>query len=101
MTDAIYRRIENGETPLVAAYKGSKQISFAIIATTLILVAVFLPLIFIEGISGTLFKETAITLSFSIVVSSFVALTLFFGTKNGYYDSDDYTGDGCAHDVKR
>jgi len=76
MTDAIYRRIENGETPLIAAYKGSKQISFAIIATTLILIAVFLPLIFIEGISGTLFKETAITLSFSIVVSSFVALTL-------------------------
>ena len=76
MTDAIYRRIENGETPLVAAYKGSQQISFAIIATTLILIAVFLPLIFVEGISGTLFKETAITLSFSIIVSSFVALTL-------------------------
>ncbi len=76
MTDAIYRRIENGETPLVAAYKGSKQISFAIVATTLILVAVFLPLIFIGGISGTLFRETAIALSFSIVVSSFVALTL-------------------------
>ena len=76
MTDAIYRRIENGETPLVAAYKGSKQISFAIVATTLILIAVFLPLIFIEGISGTLFKETAITLSFSIIISSFVALTL-------------------------
>ena len=76
MTDAIYRRIENGESPLVAAYKGSKQISFAIIATTLILIAVFLPLIFIEGISGTLFRETAIALSFSIVISSFVALTL-------------------------
>ena len=76
MTDAIYRRIENGETPLVAAYKGSRQITFAIIATTLILIAVFLPLIFIEGISGTLFRETAIALSFSIVVSSFVALTL-------------------------
>ncbi len=76
MTDAIYRRIEGGETPLVAAYKGSKQISFAIIATTLILIAVFLPLIFIEGISGTLFRETAIALSFSIIVSSFVALTL-------------------------
>ena len=76
MTDAIYRRIENGETPLVAAHKGSKQITFAIIATTLILVAVFLPLIFIEGIAGTLFKETAIALSFAIVVSSFVALTL-------------------------
>ena len=76
MTDAIYRRIENGEDPLVAAYKGSKQITFAIIATTLILVAVFLPLIFIDGIAGTLFRETAIALSFSIVVSSFVALTL-------------------------
>ncbi len=76
MTDAIYRRIENGETPLVAAYKGSRQITFAIIATTLILIAVFLPLIFIEGIAGTLFRETAITLSFAIIVSSFVALTL-------------------------
>tara|TARA_Y100000591_G_scaffold11762_1_gene9142 strand:- start:4118 stop:7246 length:3129 start_codon:yes stop_codon:yes gene_type:complete len=76
MTDAIYRRIESGENSLIAAYKGSKQISFAIIATTLILIAVFLPLIFIEGISGTLFKETAIALSFSIIVSSFVALTL-------------------------
>ncbi len=76
MTDAIYRRIENGETPLVAAYKGSRQITFAIIATTLILIAVFLPLIFIEGIAGTLFRETAIALSFAIIVSSFVALTL-------------------------
>ncbi len=76
MTDAIYRRIESGETPLVAAYKGSRQITFAIIATTLILIAVFLPLIFIEGIAGTLFRETAITLSFAIIISSFVALTL-------------------------
>ena len=77
MTDAIYRRIEEkGETPLVAASKGAKQITFAIIATTLILIAVFLPLIFIKGIAGTLFRETAIALSFSIIVSSFVALTL-------------------------
>ncbi len=76
MTDAIYRRVENGETPLIAAFKGSKQITFAIIATTLILVSVFLPLIFIDGIAGTLFRETAIALSFSIVISSFVALTL-------------------------
>ena len=76
MTDAIYHRVENGETSLVAAMKGSKSITFAIISTTLVLVAVFLPLIFIEGISGTLFKETAISLTFAIVVSSFVALTL-------------------------
>jgi len=77
MTDAIYRRIEeNEETPLVAAILGSRQITFAIIATTLVLVAVFIPLIFIKGISGVLFRETAIILSFAIVVSSFVALTL-------------------------
>ena len=76
MTDAIYNRIENGETPLVAAVNGSKSVTFAIISTTLVLVAVFLPLIFIEGISGTLFRETAISLTFAIVVSSFVALTL-------------------------
>ena len=76
MTDAIYHRIENGETPLVAAVNGSKSVTFAIISTTLVLVAVFLPLIFIEGISGTLFRETAISLTCAIVVSSFVALTL-------------------------
>ena len=76
MTDAIYHRVENGETPLVASVNGSKSVTFAIISTTLVLVAVFLPLIFIEGISGTLFKETAISLTFAIVVSSFVALTL-------------------------
>jgi hydrophobe/amphiphile efflux-1 (HAE1) family protein len=76
MTDAIYRRVEKGENPLVAAYRGARQITFAIIATTLILIAVFLPLIFVKGLAGTLFKETAIALSFSIVISSFVALTL-------------------------
>ncbi|OUX37739.1 MAG: multidrug transporter AcrB, partial [Proteobacteria bacterium TMED261] len=76
MTDAIYHRVESGETPLVASFNGAKSITFAIISTTLVLIAVFLPLIFIEGISGTLFKETAISLTFAIVVSSFVALTL-------------------------
>ena len=76
MTDAIYNRVENGESPLVASINGSKSVTFAIISTTLVLVAVFLPLIFIEGISGTLFRETAISLTFAIVISSFVALTL-------------------------
>ena len=76
MTDAIYNRVENGETPLVASVNGAKSVTFAIISTTLVLVAVFLPLIFIEGISGTLFRETAISLTFAIVASSFVALTL-------------------------
>jgi len=76
MTDAIYNRVEKGESPLIASVNGSKSVTFAIISTTLVLVAVFLPLIFIEGISGTLFRETAISLTFAIIVSSFVALTL-------------------------
>ena len=76
MLENIVRRIEMGETPLVAAYKGAKQVSFAIIATTVVLVAVFIPLIFIKGITGVLFTQTAITLASAVVISSFVALSL-------------------------
>ncbi len=76
MLENIVRRIELGETPLVAAYKGAKQVSFAIIATTVVLVAVFVPLIFIKGITGVLFTQTAITLASAVVISSFVALSL-------------------------
>ena len=65
-----------GDSPLVAAYKGAKQVSFAIIATTVVLVAVFIPLIFIKGITGVLFTQTAITLASAVVISSFVALSL-------------------------
>ena len=76
MLENIVRRVEKGETSLVASYKGSKQVSFAIIATTLVLVAVFIPLIFIKGLSGTLYTQTAVTLSFAVIISSFVALSL-------------------------
>ena len=76
MLENIVRRIELGDTPLVAAYKGAKQVSFAIIATTVVLVAVFVPLIFIKGITGVLFTQTAITLASAVVISSFVALSL-------------------------
>ena len=76
MLENIVRRIELGETPLVAAYKGAKQVSFAIIATTVVLVAVFVPLVFIKGITGVLFTQTAITLACAVVISSFVALSL-------------------------
>ncbi|NBZ97704.1 MAG: efflux RND transporter permease subunit, partial [Proteobacteria bacterium] len=76
MLENIYRRVENGETPLIASYKGASQVSFAIIATTIVLVAVFLPLVFVKGIVGKLFTELAITLTFSIIISAFVALTL-------------------------
>ena len=76
MLENIVRRIELGDTPLVAAYRGAKQVSFAIIATTVVLVAVFVPLIFIKGITGVLFTQTAITLASAVVISSFVALSL-------------------------
>jgi hydrophobe/amphiphile efflux-1 (HAE1) family protein len=76
MLENIYRRVEGGESPLMASYKGASQVSFAIIATTVVLIAVFVPLIFVKGIVGKLFTELALTLSFSIVISAFVALTL-------------------------
>ena len=60
MLENIVRRIELGDTPLVAAYKGAKQVSFAIIAPTVVLVAVFVPLIFIKGITGVLFTLSLI-----------------------------------------
>jgi hydrophobe/amphiphile efflux-1 (HAE1) family protein len=76
MLENSVRRIELGESPLVAAYKGAKQVSFAIIATTVVLVAVFVPLVFIKGITGVLFTQTAITLASAVIISSFVALSL-------------------------
>ena len=72
----IYRRIEKGETPLLSALDGSKEIGFAVIATTLVLVAVFVPLSFIEGDVGRLFREFGITLAAAVLFSSLVALTL-------------------------
>jgi multidrug efflux pump len=72
----IYRRIEKGEKPLLSALDGSKEIGFAVIATTLVLVAVFVPLSFIEGDVGRLFREFGITLAAAVLFSSLVALTL-------------------------
>src|SRR5688500_6978743 len=63
-------------TPVQAAFAGSKEIYFAVISTTITLAAVFMPIIFMGGISGQLFKEVAIVVSGSVLVSAFVALTL-------------------------
>ncbi len=76
MLENIYRRIEEGEAPIHAAVRGARQVAFAIIATTLTLAAVFLPVAFQKGQTGRLFYEFGITLAVSVVVSSFVALTL-------------------------
>ncbi|MBW3519255.1 efflux RND transporter permease subunit [Flavobacterium sp. NKUCC04_CG] len=72
----IYKKIEEGMTPIQAAFKGSKEIYFAVMSTTITLAAVFLPIVFMGGISGQLFKEFAVVVSGSVLVSAFVALTL-------------------------
>ncbi len=72
----IYRRMEEGQKPLLAALDGSQEIGFAVVATTLVLVAVFVPLSYIEGDIGRLFREFGITLAAAVLFSSLVALTL-------------------------
>ncbi len=72
----IYSKVEQGMTPLEAARKGSDEIYFAVISTTVTLAAVFLPILFLGGITGQLFKEFAIVVSGSVLISAFVALTL-------------------------
>jgi multidrug efflux pump len=76
MLENIYRRIEEGEKPLHAAVHGAREVAFAIIATTLTLAAVFLPVAFQSGQTGRLFFEFGITLAVAVLVSAFVALTL-------------------------
>lgn len=72
----IHRRIEQGDPPLLAAVTGSRQVAFAVIATTLVLVAVFAPITFLQDNLGMIFSELAVTISAAVVFSSFLALTL-------------------------
>jgi multidrug efflux pump len=72
----IWRRVEEGEPPLLAAVEGSKEIGFAVIATTLVLVAVFLPISFIQGNVGRLFREFGVAVAAAVTISSLIALTL-------------------------
>jgi multidrug efflux pump len=76
MIENIVRYIEGGEAPMQAALKGAKQIGFTIVSLSLSLIAVFIPLLFMTGIVGRLFREFAITLSAAVAVSAFVSLTL-------------------------
>ena len=76
MLENIYRHYEEGATPTEAAFKASKEISFAIIAMTITLAAVFLPIGFLEGYIGKLFVEFAWTLASCVIISGFVAITL-------------------------
>ncbi|HEY2369750.1 MAG TPA: efflux RND transporter permease subunit, partial [Polyangiaceae bacterium] len=76
MIENIARYVEEGETPFVAALKGAKQIGFTIVSLTVSLVAVLIPLLFMGGIVGRLFREFAVTLAVSIGVSALLSLTL-------------------------
>ncbi|MFN3802432.1 efflux RND transporter permease subunit [Belliella pelovolcani] len=72
----IYSRIEKGENPDTAAEKGAEEIFFAVIATTVALAAVFLPVIFLTGTTGRLFREFGVVVAGAVIISSFVALTM-------------------------
>ena len=72
----IHRRVENKEPVLLAAYRGSRQIGFAVIATTLSLIAVFIPISMMSGNTGRLFSEFGISIAGAVLFSSLVALTL-------------------------
>ena len=76
MIENIVRYIEEGEKPLTAAFKGAKEIGFTIISLTVSLIAVFIPLLFMTGIVGRLFREFALTLAIAVVASAIISLTL-------------------------
>jgi multidrug efflux pump len=70
----IHRRMEQyGETRLVAAFRGTRQVGFAVVATTVVLVAVFVPIAFLQGDVGRLFSEFALTMAAAVIFSTFVA----------------------------
>lgn len=72
----IQRRVEAGEPPLLASYNGARQVGFAVIATTAVLIAVFVPVVFMEGNMGVLFYELAITVGGAVIFSTILALSL-------------------------
>jgi multidrug efflux pump len=76
VTENIYKKIEGGMNPIEAAIKGSNEILFAVLSTSITLAAVFLPVIFMEGFVGKLFQEFGIVLASAVLISAFVSLTL-------------------------
>ena len=76
VVENIYTKIEHGMSPLDAGYKGSSEIYFAIIATTISLVAVFFPIVFLQGVTGRLFREFSLVIVGAVTISAFVALSL-------------------------
>jgi multidrug efflux pump len=83
MMENIYVKVESGMRPLEAGLQGAKEMFFAVVSTTVTLVTVFLPIVFLEGTTGRLFREFSIVISGAVLISSFVALTFtpMFSTK--------------------
>lgn len=107
MTENIYIRIERGMDPFEAGIEGAKEIFFAVISTTITLVAVFLPIVFMEGTSGRLFREFSFVVAGSVLISAFAALTFtpMLATKllvrqekhNWFYRKTEPFFDGLNH----
>ena len=76
MIENIVRHIEEGESPFDAALRGAREIGFTVISLTVSLIAVFIPLLFMTGLVGRMFREFALTLTIAVVVSAIVSLTL-------------------------
>jgi len=76
VVEVIYSKIERGKDPMEAGVEGTREIFFAVLATTVALVSVFMPILFLSGLVGRLFREFGVTLAGAVVISSFVALTL-------------------------
>ncbi|MCC5918666.1 MAG: efflux RND transporter permease subunit [Cryomorphaceae bacterium] len=76
MMENIYTKIERGEKPKAAGHEGSREIYFAIISTTITLICVFMPIIFLQGLTGRLFREFGVVVSGAVIISTFVSLSL-------------------------
>ena len=98
MIENIVRYIERGEAPFAAAIKGAGQIGFTIVSITFSLIAVFIPLLFMGGIIGRLFREFAVTVTVAVVASAFVSLTLtpMMCSRFLKHEDKDEAGSGLA-----
>jgi len=104
VTENIFQKVEAGMDPEEASIAGSKEIFFAVISTTITLVAIFFPIVFLEGMTGRLFREFSIVISGAVIISSFVALSFVpmlsskllkrKQKKNKFYDKSEVFFDG-------
>ena len=101
MLENITRHIEAGEKPVEAAYRGSREIGFTIVSMTLSLAAVFIPILFMSGILGRLFREFAITICASILISGMVSITLTPMLSSRLLHAPDAGGSRVAHNGGR